>query len=134
MMTRGERVGILGLGLALLACLGMIATIVVGTSTADRNTTHIAALVAETRRLAQRVARDEYRTCVIQKRGLPAGHALSASMANIHALLTQKPRTAGQRAARQQEPLSTRRIVRDLNRHLARYTRLEASQPRTREC
>lgn len=84
--------------------------------------------------LGHRIARDEHRTCVIQRRGLPAGHQLAASMIDIHKLLTLPPASAAQQLAAQNTPPAVRAIVSDLNRHLTKYTSREAKQPQTRRC
>lgn len=75
-----------------------------------------------------------HRSCLIQKRGLPAGHELAASMADIHKLLTAPPTTPAQRVRAAQTPQPVLQIVADLNRHLARYQNLEARQPQSRRC
>jgi hypothetical protein len=86
---------------------------------------------------AARVVADEHATCVIQKRGLPAGHALSSVIGYIHALLTLPP-TPEQRAALAALPRAyvkrEQAIILALNRSSALYTRLEGHQPLTRTC
>lgn len=81
--------------------------------------------------------RDEHNTCVIQQRGLPAGHELAASMADIHALLTFPPTPAARREQAQVPPWQLRRelaVLKDLDAHLAKYSAAEAKQPQTRRC
>lgn len=76
-----------------------------------------------------RVSSDEHSTCLIQARGLPAGHQLSDSMADIHVLLTV-PRTAHSAPV----PPAIAKVLADLNGHLAAYTADEATLPHTRIC
>jgi hypothetical protein len=83
---------------------------------------------------SQRVSNDEYNTCVIQARGLPAGHELAASMTDIHRLLTLTPTSEAQRLAAKNTPPAVFAIVFDLNAHLARYQADEREQPQTRKC
>lgn len=78
--------------------------------------------------VGNRQGRDEHQACVIQARGLPAGHQLAATMRDIHTLLTLPPR-AGHRT-----PPAIQVILVDLDAHLAAYDRLEAKQPATRTC
>lgn len=118
-MRRLERIAILGLAVAVLACLGLIGTIIIGSHTANRNTANLTKLTA-------RVANDEFDTCVIQRRGLPAGHELAASMSEIHALLTLPSPTP--------PPPPVAAILSSLNGHLATYLTIEAKQPRSRSC
>lgn len=83
-------------------------------------------LAVQNRRLTLRVARDEHKTCLIQQRGLPAGHDLAAAMADIHGLLTL-PST-------QTPPPAVAVIVADLNGELSAYLKLEGQQPPSRRC
>lgn len=81
--------------------------------------------------------RDERNTCLIQQRGLPAGHELAATMADIHALLTLPPTAATKRQQSQVPPkllAHELHLVTDLNTHLAKYSRAESRQPATRKC
>ena len=87
------------------------------------------ALSAELAGLVRRVSRDERRTCQIQARGLPAGHQLAASMRDIHALLTIPPSPDAP-----PEAPYIKRLVRDLDGHLAAYLRAERAQPHRRSC
>lgn len=91
-------------------------------------------LVAAAGAAAYRIVHDEHATCTIQARGLPAGHELATSMADIHALLTIKPTSKAQKLAAKQTPAATLAIVSDLNMHLAKYQTLEAGQPKSRSC
>lgn len=78
---------------------------------------------------SNRISDQAHAGCVIQARGLPAGHELASSMADIHMLLIQ-PRRSGQPPP----PPAVAAIVRDLNFHLSRYLGIEAKQPATRRC
>jgi hypothetical protein len=73
-------------------------------------------------------------SCTIQARGLPAGHELAATMNDIHKLLLHRPTTPAERRQAAQTSPAVRRVVRDLNRHLAAYQRAEHKQPHTRRC
>lgn len=126
-MRRTDRLAILGLAVAVLASLALIATVVIGSKTARRNTHNLAVLT-------HRVIQDEHRTCVIQRRGLPAGHALAVSMGDIYKLLTLKPTSQAQRLAARITPSNVKAIIADLDSHLARYEKREAKQPHTRSC
>jgi hypothetical protein len=79
--------------------------------------------------LGKQIGGDENQTCLIQARGLPAGHYLAASMNGIHALLTL-PRSPREPSV----PPRIQRIVQALNKNLAQYQKAEASQPRSRSC
>lgn len=106
-MTRSRAVGVL------------IALLMVSAGFADWDVIH----------QGNRISNDEQQTCVIQARGLPAGHELAASMKDIHALLTFPP-SPGSRPV----PRPVRTVVNDLNQHLAKYLRDESKQPQTRAC
>lgn len=71
----------------------------------------------------------QHSACVIQARGLPAGHDLAAAMGEIHSLLTL-PRAAGSAPT----PAPVESILSALNANLAAYTALEAKQPSHRKC
>lgn len=79
-------------------------------------------------------ASDEHSACIIQARGLPAGHELAASMADIHALLTLPPTSTAQRLAAKNTPANVTAIIADLNMHLAKYSAAEDKQPAHRSC
>lgn len=81
-----------------------------------------------------RITSDEHSTCLIQARGLPAGHELAASMLDIHMLLTAPPTTPAERRAVAERPQSITRIVRSLDDHLAAYLAAESRQPGGRRC
>lgn len=83
---------------------------------------------------SDRATRDEHSSCVIQARGLPAGHELAASMRDIHMLLTFPPTSAAERRAARNVPPGVLRIERDLAGHLSRYSKAESKQPATRHC
>jgi hypothetical protein len=86
-------------------------------------------LARENAQLVKRVAMDEHDTCVIQARGLPAGHQLAASMKVIYVLLTL-PVAPG--AAKTPAPIE--KLILTLDHHLAAYLHAEAKQPPTRTC
>jgi PAS domain S-box-containing protein len=73
-------------------------------------------------------------SCVIQARGLPAGHELADSMSDIHRLLTLRPTTSAQRQSAADEPAPVRALLADLNQHLTNYQQAEARQPHHRKC
>jgi hypothetical protein len=75
------------------------------------------------------IRHDEHAECVIQARGLPAGHDLSAAMGEIHALL-MLPERPGQA----KPPPAVASILSALNMNLAAYTAIEAKQPAYRKC
>lgn len=102
-----------------------------GAQATASNSSNLANQVAA---LAARLANDEQQTCTIQARGLPAGHELAASMADIHKLLTLRPTTPAERAAAKRTPPTVRAVLRDLDQHLARYQRDEHHQPQSRRC
>lgn len=79
--------------------------------------------------LIQRVSHDEYQTCTIQARGLPAGHQLAASMSDIHILLTL-PSPKGSPPV----PPQIESVIKSLNQHLSLYLKAEAKQPQQRVC
>jgi hypothetical protein len=72
-------------------------------------------------------------SCVIQARGLPAGHELAAALSNLHSLLIV-PETAAQKRAQRSETPLQRYLTDQLNGHLAKYQAAEASQPHSRSC
>lgn len=87
--------------------------------------------------LAHRLTNDERSTCAIQARGLPAGHELAATMADIHTLLTLPPTAAQKRQQSQVPPkllAHELHVLADLNAHLGKYSAAEAKQPETRKC
>lgn len=103
-----------------------------------------------------RLTHDEHSTCVIQARGLPAGHQQAASWQDIHKLITLLlllPPTSPARPvppADRQQVIPTgasgatgttgvaqtvlRGLAVDLNGHLTEYLAEEAMQPGTRHC
>ena len=91
------------------------------------------AYLGQVKALEQRLSRDEHASCLIEARGLPAGHALVGIMADIHVLLTRPP-TRAERRAERHEPRKVRLFLDALNGNLATYTRLEAAQPHSRKC
>jgi hypothetical protein len=103
--------------------------VAVAATVAIRNTSDLSTTSHEVNHLVKRVAMDEHNTCVIQARGLPAGHQLAASMKVIYVLLTL-PVAPG--AAK--TPPKIERLVLDLDSHLAAYLHAEAKQPPTRTC
>lgn len=110
----------------------------------------------QARETGNRVTRDEHSTCVIQKRGLPAGHQLADAMTDIHELLSvllllppaspARPvsKTDRQRAVPTGATGSSgltgtagavlRGFAVDLNDHLSQYLAAESEQPGTRTC
>lgn len=116
------------------AAVALILLSIVGLEVRDAQTATNRQLRGEVKALVKRLSDDEFKTCKIQSRGLPASHDLAAAMADIHSLLIQKPHTPAQRAAAQQTPPNVKRIVRDLNRNLAAYLALESKQPPGRTC
>lgn len=80
------------------------------------------------------VSHDEHSACVIQARGLPAGHELAQSMRGIHMLLTLPATSEAERLAAANTPPEVRRIERRLTMHLAAYLKAEDAQPATRHC
>ena len=79
-------------------------------------------------------AQDAHSTCVIQARGLPAGHQLAASMKDIYSLLTLRPVSAADRLRAAETPPPVELLVRSLDGHLAAYLKAEAAQPQRRSC
>ncbi len=79
--------------------------------------------------LSHRLGGDEQQTCLIQQRGLPAGHELADVMADVHALLTYPP-AKGQPVP----PLPEQWTIVSLDRDVALYLRDEAKQPASRHC
>lgn len=87
--------------------------------------------------LLSRVSGDEHRTCLIQQRGLPAGHALANVVSDLHFLVALPLTTeAKNRLAHLSPGLRTLELARyhDLSVSAARYTQLEAKQPAGRRC
>lgn len=85
--------------------------------------------VEKVRALEQLVASDEQASCAIQSRGLPAGHALTAAMIDIRALLAPAFAHPIHRT-----PPGVQAILESLNANLATYVRIENQQPATRTC
>lgn len=79
--------------------------------------------------LVKRVAADEHQTCVIQARGLPAGHQLAATLRYVYVLLTLPPAPNAVPT-----PPKIEQILLHLDSHLARYLAAESKQPPTRSC
>lgn len=94
-------------------------TVAIAAAVAIRNTSKLDSL-------SHRVATDEHNTCVIQARGLPAGHDLAAAMADIHELLLLP--------SPQRPPPVVAVIIADLNGQLSAYLTLESRQPASRAC
>lgn len=91
---------------------------------------HLVAMLARANAvLVRRVAADELQTCVIQARGLPAGHQLARSMKVIYTLLTLPPAPGAV-----PPPPKIEQLLLNLDSHLARYLAAEAKQPPTRTC
>lgn len=137
----------LGIRIRYAVIMAALATVGIGTGVAWHNTdslstqgerlktvvasntslTHrVAALASQNSALVARVAHDERQTCVIQARGLPAGHDLAAAMADIHELLLLP--------SSQQPPPVVAVIIADLNGQLSAYLTLESHQPASRTC
>jgi hypothetical protein len=76
-----------------------------------------------------KLSSDEHATCLIQQRGLPASKALAESIKDINELLTPAP---GERSA--PVPPRTLAVIVNLRAETARYVRIEAKQPSSREC
>jgi hypothetical protein len=112
---------------ALLCCFGVLKSVNASNGTSS-DTRSLSTLTA-------RVAGDEHATCVIQARGLPAGHALKNAMVDIHTLLTL-PLTPAQVAQRRKSPPSPQLLglLANLDRNLGVYAELEDKQPATRTC
>ena len=81
-----------------------------------------------------KIAHDERSVCVVQRRGLPAGHHLADAMNSIHALLTLTPTTKAERLAAAETPRAVKVIEGQLTASLAAYQAAEAKQPQTRSC
>lgn len=120
--------------------MAAILTVAIGAGIAYHNTTKLSSVAghntALTHRVAMlaranaalvaRVAHDEHATCVIQARGLPAGHDLAAALSNLHSLVTlPEPR---------RPPPAVAVLIAGLNGALTGYLSLEAKQPASRSC
>lgn len=94
----------------------------------------LASQISSTATLAQmtaaRVAADENRTCRIQSRGLPAGHALSGVMYDLSAVLTHVPLPNHPTQLERRN----RRLLIALRHKATKYVRIERHQPPTRHC
>lgn len=123
----------LGVRVRYAVIMAAILTVAIAAAVAYRNTTRLstvtsnnATLAHEVARLLQRVATDEHNTCVIQARGLPAGHDLAAALSNLHSLVTlPEPR---------RPPPAVAVLIAGLNGALTGYLSLEAQQPAGRTC
>lgn len=94
-------------------------------------------LALQLQQFGSRLGIDEHASCLIQARGLPAGHQLVGVLADLHRLLTLPPTSASRARARsipRWELRIERHVVKDLNHHLAVFGRLERSQPPTISC
>lgn len=74
-------------------------------------------------------AQDEYKTCLIQRRGLPAGHLLADALSRIGQLLSLI--TPAQLL---EEPLGVRDKILRLRADADGYGKIESKQPRSRVC
>ena len=138
-MTRGQAKDLV-LVLLVAAVLGLTGAMLVGfgelSSVTSQNHAlgvQNQALGMQNRALLHRVVSDEHGTCMIQARGLPAGHALVAAMADLHLLLTVSVSHASRREMRR-EPRRLRGLLESLNQNLAAYTFFESKQPHRRKC
>jgi hypothetical protein len=84
-----------------------------------------------------RLSQSQARTCEIQERGLPAGHALAAVIGDLHFLVAQ-PLTAQQKRNLERYPPKVRAqllaVYRDLNVQAFNYAWYERQQPKSRSC
>lgn len=82
-------------------------------------------------RVTSRQSSDEARTCVIQQKGLPAGHALARVIGDIHEIIGFRPVAKSHAVPLNPEELS---VIADLNAQAALYAQLESQQPQSRSC
>lgn len=128
----------------ILACVLLIGAGLIEFQTRDasRNAQHAAttaksaaatakSATAENKHLADREARDEHTDCVIQARGLPAGHHLAHAMGDISELLQALPPAV---AGESRMQLHLRAIALDLRSQTHAYATIESKQPRKRTC
>lgn len=106
------------------------------TTTSSGNHKAIGGINQDTHRLnalTDRLNRDEYRTCEVQARGLPANHHLADSQRDISRLLRSTFQTTirGQRKETSPYVLS---LLRDLERQTNDYYNIEKKQPTSRSC
>lgn len=116
--------------------MAAVLVIAVAAAVAIRNTAKVDTTAHEVSKLAhanaalvRRVVNDEHQTCIIQARGLPAGHQLAASMKVIYVLLTLPPSPTAKAT-----PAPIERLILALDHHLALYLHAESKQPPTRNC
>lgn len=78
---------------------------------------------------ATRVSNDEHSTCIIQQRGLPAGHHLASLVSDIGMLLSLTPNNPHSTV-----PPIASQLLRDLKAQADAYSTIEQRQPATRTC
>lgn len=115
--------------LAFLAAAAGATVAIRNTAKVDTTAHRVSVLARQNAALVKRVADDEHATCVIQARGLPAGHQLAATMKYIYVLLTLPPAPGAA-----QTPPKIEKLILALDSHLAAYLKAEAKQPPTRSC
>jgi hypothetical protein len=119
------------IGLIIIALVLLLAAAIAIRNTIDLSNTadKTSRLASANSMLVRRVIRDEDATCLIQARGLPAGHQLAATMRDIHTILTLPP-TPGAAPT----PPAVSELITDLNQHLSAYLKAEKQQPQERSC
>lgn len=122
---------VIGLGVALLVTLVLLVVMFVDL---NNQSTRLATQSSRVGDVATRVKDDEHASCIIQARGLPAGHHLAKIMEDLYVLLTVRPSSQQKQQPRVPPTAQQLATLKGLTAELKMYSAIELKQPTTRKC